>query len=109
MRVMKGRLLMALRTGVSLVGHGFAQSSDVAVRLGGRVDSLSGNTLHLTMPSGDKATAVLAGNPRLNWLIRATPTDIANGSDNGTAAIPQCGRTLRSLEVQVVSAQHGRQ
>jgi len=101
MRVMNRRSLLALSIGVSLAGHGFAQSSGVAVRLRGKIDSLSGNTLHLTLRSGDKATAVLASNPRVNWLIPAKPTDIAKGSYIGSAAVPQSDGTLRALEVQV--------
>jgi len=97
---MNRRLLLALTIG-SLAGHGFAQSSGIAVRLRGKIDSLSGDTLHLTLRSGDKATAVLASNPRVTWLIPAKPTDIAKGSYIGSAAVPQSDGTLRALEVQV--------
>lgn len=95
------RLLVAFAIGVSLAGHGVAQSSGIAVRLRGNIDSLSGNTFHLTLRSGDKVTAVLATNPRLPPLTPVKPTDIAKRSYIGTAAAPQPDGALRALEVEV--------
>lgn len=101
MRMITKRFLLALAAGVPLAGPAIAQSGGVVMRLRGKIDTVSGNTLHLVLRDGDKATAALAANVAVTWLIPAKPTDIAKGSYIGTAAMPQPDGTLRALEVQV--------
>jgi len=105
MRMMTKRLFLALAAGVPFAGYAFAQSAaqsgDVPVRLRGKIDAVSDDTLHLTLRDGDKANAALPANVRVTWLTAAKPSDIAKGSYIGTAAIPQPDGTLRALEVQV--------
>lgn len=101
MTMMTKRLLLSLAIGVPLAGHAFAQSAGVVVRLRGKIETVSGDTLHLTLRNGDKATAALAADARVTWLIPAKPDDIEKGSYIGTAAMPQPDGTLRALEVQV--------
>ena len=71
------------------------------MRLRGKIDTISGNTLHLTLRDGDKASVVVPAHVRVTWLTAAQPGDIAKGSYIGTAAIQQPDGTLRALEVQV--------
>lgn len=101
MSMITKRFLLALAAGVPLAEHAIAQSGGVVMRLRGKIDTVSGNTLHLVLRNGDKATAVLAAKAAVTWLIPAKPTDIAKGSYIGTAAMPQPDGTLRALEVQV--------
>ncbi len=101
MTMMTKRLLLSLAIGIPLSRRAFAQSSGVMVRLRGKIDGVSGDTLHLTLRNGDKATAALPANVPVTWLIPAKPGDIAKGSYIGTAAMPQPDGTLRALEVQV--------
>ena len=101
MRLMTKRLFLALAVGISFTGQAFAQSAGVPVRLRGKIDTVSGDSLHLTLRDGDKASVVLPANVRVTWLTAAKPGDIAKGSYIGTAAMPQPDGTLRALEVQV--------
>lgn len=101
MKTITKRLLLGLVVGVPLVGYSFAQSDRPMVRLRGKIDSISGNTLNLTLRNGDKTTVALAQDVTVTWLIPAKPDDIAKGSYIGTAAMPQPDGTLRALEVQV--------
>jgi hypothetical protein len=100
MRLTTKRLFLAFAASLPLAGHAFAQSAGVPVRLRGKIDTVPGDTLHLTLRNGDKASVVLSANARV-WLTAAKPDDIAKGSYIGTAAIPQHDGTLRALEVQV--------
>jgi len=99
MRLMTKRLFLAFAVSIPLAGHALA--AGVMVRLRGKVDAVSGDTLHLTLRDGDKASVVLPANVRVTWLTAAKPGDIEKGSYIGTAAIPQPDGTLRALEVQV--------
>jgi hypothetical protein len=102
MRLVSKRLFLALAAGISLGRHTFAQSAGVPVRLRGKVDTVSDDTLHLTFRDGDKASVLLPAHVRVTWLTAAKPGDIAKGSCIGTAAIPQPDGTLRALESQVL-------
>ena len=101
MRVMTKRLFLAFAVSLPLAVHAFAQSAGVPMRLRGKIDTVSGDTVHLTLRDGDKASLVLPANVRVTWLAAAKPSDIAKGSCIGTAAIPQPDGTLRALEIQV--------
>jgi hypothetical protein len=101
MTMMTKRLLLGFAIGVPLTRQALAQSSGVMMRLRGKIDTVAGDTLHLTLRNGDKATATLAANAGVTWLIPAKPSDIEKGSYIGTAAMPQPDGTLRALEVQV--------
>lgn len=100
MKIVAKCLTLALVIGVSVAGSAFAQSGN-PVRLRGKIDTVSGNTLHLTLRNGDRTSVMLPSNVRVTWLTAAKPSDIAKGSYIGTAAIPQPDGTLRALEVQV--------
>ena len=98
--MMNRRMLLAL-AGTSLAGSAFAQTTGTPARLRGKIDSLSGDTLELTLRNGTKASATLPPNVRLTWLTVAQPGDIKEGSYVGTAAVPQADGTLKALEMQV--------
>jgi hypothetical protein len=85
MKPMTKGVLLAIAISVSLAGPMFAQFTHVMVRLRGKIDTVSGNTLHLTLRNGKQATATLATNAPVTWLAPAKPTDIATGSYIGTA------------------------
>ena len=101
MTMMRKRLFLALTLGVSLTGPAYAQASGSPARLRGKIDSVSGDTLNLTLRNGSKASAKLPADLRVIWITVAKPTDIETGSYIGTAAIPQPDGTLKALEIQV--------
>lgn len=101
MTMLTKRLLLASAICAPLAGHAFAQSGGVMVRLRGKIDAVSSDSLHVTLRNGDKAAVMLPANVTVTWLIPAKPGDIAKGSYIGTAAMPQPDGTLRALEVQV--------
>ncbi len=94
-------LLTTLAVGVSLSGAAFAQSGNVAARLRGKIDAVSGDTVQVTLRNGTKATATLPANVRVTWLTVSQVSEIKQGSYVGTAAVPQADGTLKALEVQV--------
>ena len=98
--MMNRRMLLALAA-TSFAGGALAQTTGTPARLRGKIDSLSGDTLNLTLRNGTKASATLSPNVRLTWLTVAQPGDIKEGSYVGTAALPQPDGTLKALEMQV--------
>jgi hypothetical protein len=76
-----------------------AQATRVRVR--GDVDSLDGNTLHVTSRQGEKISIVLAPNFRVTVIAPSSLENIKPNSYIGTAAMPQPDGSLRALEVQV--------
>lgn len=95
------RMLLATAAGLSLSGAAFAQTGGSPARLRGKVATVAGDTLELTLRNGSKASAVLPPNVRVVWLTEAQPGDIKEGSYVGTAAVPQADGTLKALEMQV--------
>ena len=98
---MNRRMLTAVALGLSLSGGAFALGVGTPARLRGKIDSVTADTLNLTLRNGQKATAKLPGKLRVLWLSVAKPTDIAKGSYIGTAAVPLPNGELKALEIQV--------
>jgi hypothetical protein len=101
---MDRRTVFALATGLMIAGGvtaAEAQPASTAARLRGTIDSITGNTIELTLRNNTKTTAELPPNLRVTWLTEAQPSDIQKGSYIGTAAVPQPDGSLRALEVQV--------
>ncbi len=91
-----------LAVGLSLGAAGaFAQGAASPARLRGTIDSVSGDSLQLTLRNGTKASAKLPPDVRVTWLTVAQASEIQPGSYVGTAAVPQADGTLKALEVQV--------
>ena len=101
MKMIRKRLVLALILGASLSGHAYAQARGAVTRLRGKIDTVSGDTLNLTLRNGSKASAKLPADVRVIWITVAKPSDIEKGSYIGTAAIPQPDGTLKALEIQV--------
>jgi hypothetical protein len=98
---MNRRTFLALAVGLSFSRVAFAQSGGSPARLRGKIDSVSDDTVQLTLRNGTKASAKLSPNVRVTWLTEAQPSEIKEGSYVGTAAVPQADGTLKALEVQV--------
>jgi hypothetical protein len=62
--MMNRRMLLSL-AGMSLAGGALAQATGTPARLRGKIDSLSGDTLEITLRNGTKASATLPPNVRL--------------------------------------------
>ncbi len=95
------RVLLGLVAGVLLSGAAHAQSGDTPARLRGKVDTVAGDAMELTLRNGTKETVKLAPDTRVTWLTEAQPSEIKPGSYIGTAAALQPDGTLKALEVQV--------
>jgi uncharacterized protein Veg len=98
---MNRRMLLVFAVALSLTAGAFAQASEAATRLRGKIDAVSGDTLQLTLRNGKKATALLPAKLRVTWITLAKPSDLVKGSYIGTAAVPQADGSLRALEIQV--------
>ena len=91
-----------LPVGIAMAGQGaWAQTAGRPARLRGTIDSVTADTIQLTLSNNTKASAKLPANLRVTWLTVAQPDQIQKGSYVGTAAIPQPDGSLKALEVQV--------
>ncbi|MDR3536403.1 MAG: DUF5666 domain-containing protein [Acetobacteraceae bacterium] len=97
-------MLLALLGGLTLSGSAYAQSGGTPARLRGTIDTVSGDSLALTLRDGTKASVALPANLRVTWLTVAQPSDLKEGSYIGTAAVRQPDGTLKALEIQVFPA-----
>lgn len=99
--MIKRRAVLAVPA-LLLAAHSvLAQPSGSPARLRGKVNSVSGDTLQLTLRSGDKVSAKLADNTRVVWLTNAKLSEVQKGSYVGTAAVAQPDGSLKALELQV--------
>jgi hypothetical protein len=98
---MNRRRLLGLAIGFAFPGRVFAQNGGAAARLRGKIDSVSRETIQLTLRNGSKASAKLPPNVRVTWLTEVQPSEVKEGSYVGTAAVRQADGTLKALEVQV--------
>ena len=99
--MMKRRAVLVL-PGLLLATHSvLAQPSGSPARLRGKVDSVSGDTVQITLRSGDKASAKLSANTHILWLTKAKLSEVGKGSYVGTAAVAQPDGSLKALELQV--------
>jgi hypothetical protein len=102
---MNRRTLLVLGTGGLLVSRSVFAAEDASpARLRGKVDSVSGDNLALTLRSGDKARVQLPSGTRFIWLTESKLSEIKPGSYVGTAAVAQPDGTLKALEMQVFPA-----
>lgn len=99
---MKMRHLITLAASLVLItGFAFAQNPPPPTKIRGTLDTLDGQTLHVTTRTGDKVTVSLAPNFRVTGLIVAPLADIKPGSFIGTTAVPRPDGTLKAIEVHV--------
>jgi Domain of unknown function (DUF5666) len=102
---MNRRTFLVLGAGGLLVSQPvFAADDSYPIRLRGKVDTISGNSLSLTLRSGDKTSLQLPAGTRFVWLTESHLNEIQKGSYVGTAAVSQPDGTLKALEVQVFPA-----
>jgi hypothetical protein len=90
--------LAAIFLGV-LAPAALAQTARIRIR--GDIDSLDGNTLHVTSRQGEKINIVLAPNFRVTAIAPSSLENIKPNTYIGTAALPQPDGSLLALEVQV--------
>jgi hypothetical protein len=83
------RMLLTLAIGSLISGNAVAQNSSLAIRLPGKIDTVSGDTVQLTLRNGAKARVELPSNLRVVWLTEARPDEVKQGSYVGTVAVPQ--------------------
>ena len=97
--------LLALAAGLTLAGGAaMAQPAPAPMRVRATIDSVDGNTLHLTARNGSKMTVMLTPDAKVVGVSKAQLSDIKSGSFIGSAAIPQPDGTLKALEVTVFPA-----
>jgi uncharacterized protein Veg len=95
------RMLLTLAIGSLISGNAVAQNSSLPIRLRGKIDTVFGDTVQLTLRNGVKASVELPPNLRVVWLTEARPDEVKQGSYVGTVAVPQADGLLKALEVQV--------
>lgn len=99
--MIRRRPLLKIVVGMLLSVDALAQGADSHVRLRGKIEAVTDDTMWLTLRDGTEAFAKLAADTRIVWLTLAKPSDIKVGSYVGTAAVPQADGTLKARELQV--------
>ena len=97
---MNRRLSLALLGSLTLAGGAIAQPAP-PMRIRATIDSVAGNTLHLTTRTGAKDDIVLTDDVKVVAVSKADIADIKAGSFIGTATVPAADGALRALEVTV--------
>jgi uncharacterized protein Veg len=95
------RVLLTLAIGSLISSNAIAQNTSLPIRLRGKIDTVFGDTVQLTLRNGAKANVELPPNLRIVWLTEARPDEVKQGSYVGTVAVPQADGMLKALEVQV--------
>src|SRR5947207_8847441 len=94
------RILASAALAAVLAASAWAQQPQT-VRLRGTVEKADGNTLHLKLRDGTPATLTLTGNAQIVAVVKASPSDIKEGSYIGSGAMPQADGTQKALEVHI--------
>jgi hypothetical protein len=83
---------------VSGIGTGFAQNM---VRVRGTIDHIDGLTYVVKTRDGAELKVALADNPQIAGVVKASLSDIKQGSFVGVTAMPQADGSQRALEVHI--------
>src|SRR5947207_2943359 len=94
------RILASAALAAVLAASAWAQQPQT-VRLRGTVEKADGNTLHLKLRDGTPATLTLTGNAQIVAVVKASPSDIKEGSFIGSGAMPQADGSQKALEVHI--------
>lgn len=84
----------------ALVCSAFASQAQTT-RLRGTIESAQAGTLTVRLSDGAQSTVVLAPNANIVGVVKASMSDIKEGSFIGSAAMPQSDGTQRALEVHI--------
>jgi hypothetical protein len=90
------RMLLA----AALVSVGFAAAAQTT-RIRGTIESVDGNRLTVSLSDGTRAQLILAASSTIVAVVKASISDIKEGTFVGSAALPQADGTQRALEVHI--------
>ena len=83
---------------VSGIGTGFAQNM---VRVRGTIDYIDGPTYLVKARDGAELKVALADNPQIAGVVKASLSDIKQGSFVGVTAMPRADGSQSALEVHI--------
>lgn len=84
----------------TLVCAAFASQAQTT-RIRGTIESAQASTLTVKLSDGTQSKVVLAPNANIVGVVKASMSDIKEGSFIGSAAMPQSDGTQRALEVHI--------
>ena len=84
----------------TLVCAAFASQAQTT-RIRGTIESAQASTLTVKLSDGTQSKMVLAPNANIVGVVKASMSDIKEGSFIGSAAMPQSDGTQRALEVHI--------
>ena len=90
--------LSSLGLMVSGIGTGFAQNM---VRVRGTIDHIDGPTYLVKARDGAELKVALADNPQIAGVVKASLSDIKQGSFVGVTAMPRADGSQSALEVHI--------
>jgi hypothetical protein len=93
-----GVALGALVLMVSGIATALAQDT---VRVRGTIERLDGSTYVVKARDGAELKVALADNPQIAGVVKASLSDIKQGSFVGVTAMPQADGSQRALEVHI--------
>jgi hypothetical protein len=100
-----GVALGALVMMVSGIATAWAQD---AVRIRGTIERLDGSTYVIKARDRAELKVALAANAQIAGVVKASLSDIKQGSFVGVTAMPKADGSQSALEVHISEGQHGR-
>jgi Domain of unknown function (DUF5666) len=79
----------------------FAQQQSPTVRVRGTIERIDGSTYVVKTRDGAELRVALADNPQIAGVVKASLSDIKQGSFVGVTAMPQSDGSQRALEVHI--------
>jgi hypothetical protein len=79
----------------------FAQQQSPTVRVRGTIERIDGSTYAVKTRDGAELRVALADNPQIAGVVKASLSDIKQGSFVGVTAMPQADGSQRALEVHI--------
>jgi hypothetical protein len=79
----------------------FAQQESPTVRVRGTIERIDGSTYVVKTRDGAELRVALADNPQIAGVVKASLSDIKQGSFVGVTAMPQADGSQRALEVHI--------
>lgn len=106
---MDGRKLIRVLASLLLLGAATAYAqTNPTVRIRGTIEKVDDNVLTIKSRDGDTLIVHLTPDYTVGTVVKASLSDIKQGSFVGTSAIPQPDGTLKALEVHIFpEAQRG--
>ena len=86
---------------VAVVSLGWAQDAAKPVRVRGTITAVDGQMLTVKTRDGTEVKAKLADNARINATVKATISDIKQGSFIGATGMPQADGSQRCVEIHI--------